>query len=113
MPKKAPLQMTWTHKEQDWIFHHDRRPQDGGMLYGFMRAGRRAVAELHPEWPYTREQMMKFRLRNEEPWVSDSELDRLFRDELRRRGFDPDTFKITCKRPKVSTPGNEKNASHK
>jgi len=101
MTKKAPLQMTWSKKEQDWLFHHDRQKSDGGMLYGFMRVGMKAVAELHPEWPISQEKRTKIMFGQEpEPYISDDLIFRLFREELQRRGFDPDTFKITCQRPK-------------
>lgn len=114
MAKKAPLQMTWSKKEQDWLFHHDRRKSDGGMLYGFMRGGMRAVAELHPDWPIPFEKRIRIGLGKEpEPYISDDLVFRLFRDELQRRGFDPDTFKITCQRLPEPTAEEETKTSHK
>lgn len=105
--------MTWSQKDQDWLFHYDRRPNDGGMLYGFMRGGMRAVAELHPNWPITNEKRIKiYQGKEPEPYIDDNLVFQLFRGELQRRGFDPDTFKITCKRLPVVTAEEKTETEH-
>lgn len=92
MTKRAPLRMQWSKREQDYESHWDRSRSDGHLLYGLFLYG--------VGWPTREEEHVS----NGVDLRSYEQQRDAFRAELRRRGFDPDTFTISVKR--IQDPGS-------
>lgn len=80
MTKRAELRAVWSKRERDFMFHFDRQPADGHFLHSFMRAGQMDVTD-----------------------ASSGEAMAAFRAALERRGFDPDTFRISVRRKREAS----------
>lgn len=81
MGKRAELRAVWSKREQDIVYHFDKRPEDGHFLASLMTEGaRRTVSE------------------NESEYVSWTETLKRLRATLVARGYDPDTLTISVRR---------------
>lgn len=89
MSKKAELRAEWSKREQDIVYHYDKRSQDGHMLHSLLNYGM-AFVGLQPGEPTSRASMM-----------SSAEALRRFRATLEARGYDPDTFRISVRRKRT------------
>lgn len=85
MGKRAPVRVVWSKRERDFMMHFDKSGADGHMMNSFLGGGIRAV--LHID--FGEGVAMGSRRQTEK-----------FREELRKRGLDPDTFQISVKRLK-------------
>ena len=87
MRRFAGLCVRWDKKQNDWLVSWDKRKPDGGMILRALDAVRCSIAELHPDAQQTVHPL-------------DKDMDKLFREELIRRGFDPESLRITIRRMK-------------
>ena len=86
MGKRAPLRMTWSKREQDFVLHYDKSSADGSLIHNLFTMGAPAAMK-EPGETYPR-------------LLGCQEINRRLRETLRNRGFDPDTFQISVKRLK-------------
>lgn len=92
MAKQAPLRIVWSKRENDFVVHYDRSPSDGSWFFYLLDFGmRELVKDDRAEHPV---------------YFSAREKNQRFREALRNRGFDPDTFRVQVKRLKPKCDGS-------
>jgi len=85
MSKRAELRMVWSKREQDYVYHFDRAPQDGHMMHNLLTFGAGFVVAKDGETARRGD-------------ITGPEMVRRLRAELERRGYDPDTLTISVRR---------------